>query len=115
MSPEVLNGGEFSFENDIWSFGVVLYELLVFQHPFQGDSTYDVMDKIVNSDFNPFPDGIPSDITNLLTMMLNKNPYSRIVLNDIEKVPSIIQYFYDSDQLIDLGWKAFYGISGSQR
>lgn len=114
MSPEIINGGDYSFENDIWSFGVILYELFVFEHPFQGNALYNLLDNIVNSDFNPFPDRTLPEITNLVKMMLKKEPSSRIVIEDIEKIPFIFKFYYDSDQLNDLGWKAFYGIGVPQ-
>ena len=35
IAPEILSGRRYSFEIDIWSFGVILYTLLVGKPPFQ--------------------------------------------------------------------------------
>jgi len=35
ISPEVLNGKEYSYSSDIWSLGIILYELCLLRHPFR--------------------------------------------------------------------------------
>jgi serine/threonine protein kinase len=35
LAPEVLNGNGASFEIDIWSFGILLYEMVTGKTPFQ--------------------------------------------------------------------------------
>ncbi|EGR27169.1 protein kinase domain protein [Ichthyophthirius multifiliis] len=39
MSPERINGDEYSFPSDIWSFGIVIYEMITGKYPFQADKT----------------------------------------------------------------------------
>lgn len=38
MAPEMLRGKEYSANVDIWSFGVITYQVLVGSHPFNGRS-----------------------------------------------------------------------------
>ena len=46
MAPEVFHGEHATERSDIWSFGVLLYELLAYRRPFEGDSPAALMTNI---------------------------------------------------------------------
>src|SRR6266702_186359 len=78
MSPEQLRGAPTDHRTDIFSFGVVLYEMLAGQRPFQGESTADTISAILKED--------PPD---LLTMNSELSPALRgVVAHCIEKNPA---------------------------
>uniref|UniRef100_A0A8C2E880 protein kinase C n=1 Tax=Cyprinus carpio TaxID=7962 RepID=A0A8C2E880_CYPCA len=46
IAPEILLGQKYSFSVDWWSFGVLLYEMLIGQSPFQGDDEDELFESI---------------------------------------------------------------------
>src|SRR5437016_12032294 len=65
MSPEQAQGEDVDHRSDIFSFGVVLYELLTTRLPFRGEHQAALMYSLINEDPQPiarFNDKVPPDI-----------------------------------------------------
>ena len=80
MSPEQVKGEDVDHRADIWSLGVVLYELLTGCLPFGGDYEATVLYAIVNEDFEPasaINHTVPGTIDRILAKALKKNPRER--------------------------------------
>ncbi len=81
LSPEALRGEELDARSDIWSFGVLLYELLAGRPPFEGQQLMTVLSNILHA---PVPDitdvrsDVPPALANLLRRMLTRDREERI-------------------------------------
>ena len=58
MSPEHLRGQDINGQTDIWSLGVVLYQMLTGRLPFMGETKADLIASILNSDFDAGGNGL---------------------------------------------------------
>ncbi len=80
MSPEQVTGEIVDGRSDLFSLGVVLYELLTGKKPFIGDNVTSISYKIVHEDFprlETVAPGIPADFSPILARALAKDPAAR--------------------------------------
>ena len=54
MPPEMFSFQEYTSYTDIWAFGVVLYELVMLEKPFQGINNDEIKSNIINEIYTPF-------------------------------------------------------------
>ena len=76
MSPEQSSGEDVDQRTDIWSFGVVLYEMLTVQLPFKGDYEQAVIYSILNESPEPVTavrTGVPMELERITNKLLAKN------------------------------------------
>jgi predicted Ser/Thr protein kinase len=80
MSPEQVTGEAVDGRSDLFSLGVVLYELLTRKKPFLGDNLTSISYKIVHEAFTPpetYDAGVPSEFLSILKCALAKDPGQR--------------------------------------
>ena len=80
MSPEQYHGEHADERSDIWSFGVLLYELFCYQKPFTGPTPASLMHSICSDEpillSKQLPD-CPHELEVTVSKMLRKSPSER--------------------------------------
>src|SRR5271169_1894321 len=80
MAPEQIQGAEVDGRSDIFSFGVVLYEMLTGHMPFRGEHEAAMMYSIINEEPEPLTKYLPgasSELLHIFGRALEKNPEER--------------------------------------
>jgi serine/threonine protein kinase len=78
MAPEVMSGGEYSEKADVYSFGIIMWELVSRQMPFAGLNTGQISVAVLQKGYRPpIPDKCPSHYSALMQACWHQAPESR--------------------------------------
>ena len=77
MSPEQASGLPLDARSDIFSFGIVLYELLAGRRPFEAANDLELLKTIVHAAPPPLPSDVPELLRNAVERALEKDPADR--------------------------------------
>lgn len=105
MSPEQANGFMADQRSDIWSFGVVLYEMMAGHLPFSADYEQAVIYSILNEEPKNIEREIPQILTKMIFKSLTKDPDQRY-----QKMDEILADFNS----IDGGYHIDYSAPGNE-
>ena len=96
ISPEQARGEQAYAASDIWSFGVLAYEMLTATLPFEGSTQMELFSKIMKGAFTPptvLKPGIPAEMDRVIARCLRLRPQDRYssmltLKQDLERIPS---------------------------
>merc|ERR1719387_3214375 len=86
ISPEIVLGHPYAKATDIWSLGVVLYELLTLNPPFNGPSLSAVTKAVCDGQYEPIPAARSREFDLVLKEMLVSDPDRRVRASQLELI-----------------------------
>lgn len=90
IAPEIWLGKPYDSKADIWSLGCIIYEMCTSFPPFGGNSLKDLYNNITKGIYKPIPKIFSSDLSKIISLILNVNPKQRPSADDLLKNPIII-------------------------
>jgi len=101
LSPEIISGNPYDAKSDIWSLGVLLYEMMTFKMPFNANNFSMLVAKIQRGNYIPPPSIYTKDLRELVSKCLTLEPERRPSIQEIIRMPIIqnrIKSFLDEVQ-----------------
>ena len=101
LSPEMIESKPYDSKSDIWSLGVLLYEMMTFKMPFNANSLASLIIKITRGNYIPPPVIYTKDLRELVSKCLTLDPKNRPTIKEILGMPFIkfhIKSFLDEAQ-----------------
>jgi aurora kinase B len=89
LPPELIDAHEYNVYVDHWCLGVLCYEFLVGNPPFETNGTYQTYARILKVDVR-FPEFLPEGAKDLISKLLRRTPTERLPLPDVMKHPWIV-------------------------
>ncbi len=77
-SPEICRNEQYGAATDLWSAGVLFYELAALRHPFSGRSLVALAGDICAGRYEPLPDHVPIELRQIVHGMLKVRPRDRL-------------------------------------
>jgi len=114
MSPEQAKGKPVDRRADVWSFGVVLFEMLTGRQPFRSETVTETLASVImkQPDLDTLPAATPPGVRRLVERCLRKDPKTR--LRDIGEARIEIQEILAGRSAQETG-AAAVGVAGRPR
>jgi NIMA (never in mitosis gene a)-related kinase 1/4/5 len=89
LSPEIIENAPYNFKSDMWSLGVLLYEIIALKPPFNGASLHLLALQIVRGVFQAIPGHFSDSLRKMVASLIQKDPAKRPSINQLLKTPII--------------------------
>ncbi|KAH0793337.1 AGC family protein kinase [Histomonas meleagridis] len=89
LAPEIWKKKPYNDKCDVWSLGVVLYEMATFTFPYNGSTMRELQQKVCNSRIPRLPNYYSKDLSDIIHLMLRQNPALRPNVSELLAMPII--------------------------
>ncbi|CAG99325.1 protein kinase C [Kluyveromyces lactis] len=101
MAPEILKGQAYTKAVDWWTFGVLLYQMLLCQSPFSGEDEDEVFNAIL-TDEPLYPIDMAGDIVQIFQGLLTKDPEKRLGAGPKDALEIMAEPFFSNINFDDI-------------
>lgn len=87
LSPEMWKAQRYNKKADVWSLGIVLYEMMTLKRPFLGDNFKDLGASVCKGEYTAVPAGFDEGLVEAVRLLLTVDHTVRPDISDIVKLP----------------------------
>jgi len=103
LSPEIIEDRPYNFKSDIWSAGVVLYEMTTLKHPFDAETLMLLASQILKEQEPPPDPSFSSDLASLIRNMLSKDSRNWPFIHNIMELDFLQDIMHEANKKYNLG------------
>jgi len=100
MSPEQARGERVDHRSDIYSFGVVIYEMTTGRLPFKGQTNVDLLHAVLHAPYKPakeMNDKLPAELSDMIDRAMARKPHERYqtmqqMLEDLQRLSVAVRF-----------------------
>ena len=95
FSPEIINGEKYDYKSDLWSLGIILYQMMTLRLPFDSNNFATLSMKIIKGEYNKNINGYSKELKEICFGLLNIDKKKRLSLEEILNKKIIQDYIYN--------------------
>ncbi|GIQ83556.1 hypothetical protein KIPB_004899 [Kipferlia bialata] len=89
ISPEIWKNSPYNNKSDMWSLGVLLYEMCTFRHPFEARDIKGLASRVLAGRYSALPKMYSDDLKNVVSALLSRNSASRPNIDELLASPPV--------------------------
>ena len=89
LAPELWNNQRYSKKADVWSLGILLYEILGLCRPFTAGNMKGLMQKVMAGEYAPLPDRFSAEFKDVVRQMLTVDVNKRPTIDGVFRIPYV--------------------------
>uniref|UniRef100_A0A0A9Y7B5 non-specific serine/threonine protein kinase n=2 Tax=Lygus hesperus TaxID=30085 RepID=A0A0A9Y7B5_LYGHE len=90
LAPEVIQSYPYNYKSDMWSLGVIMYEILTLRKPFYAKNLRTLSRKVLRAKYPPFPKYYSFSITKVISSLLQREPSHRPSALSLLTLPQLL-------------------------
>ena len=100
LAPEIWKRQKYSKRADIWSLGILLYEMMALKRPFSGQGMRALQDSVVAGVIPPLPDCFSLELRNICLSFLRADPNARPTTTEVLLLPYMAKVLSDFERTV---------------
>ncbi|KAA6363098.1 MAG: putative NEK protein kinase, partial [Streblomastix strix] len=94
LCPEMWQNKPYNNKSDVWSLGIVLYEMTTLNKPFQGNSMNQLHKRVSSGKYEPISNFFSNDLASVIKKILVLDPKYRPTMKEIMDMPEVTRHLY---------------------